>query len=253
MKPPVRAPRSRSGFTLLEIMIVLAIGVVLVGLSVPYITGLLGETQLREPARELQDLAKTMRSRAMTERVSYEIVFTADGFFGRRSLLYAPETKDGLPAEDSSPPSEAAGDDGESAGALGAAPSGEDGDGAMPASLKSASGEGEGGDEAIGGDALTSGNIDVSALEGEIFGEYRFKRGTVSRLLFWGNSLWMEPGEQSEQGSEPEAKVSSAWVFSPSGLCNPLRVEFRTGEAWIEMRFNPLTADLQEERYRFPD
>lgn len=242
MKP---ALLPRNGFTLLEIMIVLAIGAVLVGLSVPYITGMLGETQLREPARELQSLAKLMRSRAMTERVSYEIVFTAEGFYGQRCQLYAAGPGDEESA--ATPPS--------SVSPQGGAETSEPDE----ASLREEAGGGEepsagpvtpGGDASAGLAAAGGDEADASVTGSEVFPEYRFKSGTVPRLLFWGRSLWIEPGKSTQ---EQEQEKAPAWVFAPSGLCNPLRVEFRTGEAWIELCFNPLTADVQEERYQFPD
>ncbi len=85
---------------------------------------------------------------------------------------------------------------------------------------------------------------DATPTPEESIAEYPFTPGTGCRIRFWGSSLWLEPG------SEPECPP---WVFAPTGLCNPLRVEFRKGEAWIEIAFNPLTADIQEERYHLPD
>lgn len=42
------------------------------------------------------------------------------------------------------------------------------------------------------------------------------------------------------------------WQFQQSGLCEPLQFRFSIGEAWIELGFSPLTAEVQEESYAFP-
>lgn len=42
------------------------------------------------------------------------------------------------------------------------------------------------------------------------------------------------------------------WIFQPSGLCEPVTVRVMEDEAWIEVRFDPLTAGLAEEEYYIP-
>ena len=197
------AEKAGRGFTLLEIIIVLSIAAVLIGLSVPFISGMLREDQMRRPVRELQDLAQLMRNRAMTEHLAYEINFTAEGFSGRQHKLYS-----------------------ESLGA-GATPRPTPADGSEPDQSSS--------DEPPAPTEETE--------KSEVVAEFAFPAEMTCRLLFWGSRQWMEPA------GEP---ATSQWVFQPSGLCNPLRVQFRKGESWIEAAFNPLTADIQEERFNFP-
>lgn len=42
------------------------------------------------------------------------------------------------------------------------------------------------------------------------------------------------------------------WIFQPTGLCEPLTVRILEDEAWIEVRFDPLTAGIEEEAYFIP-
>jgi type II secretory pathway pseudopilin PulG len=42
------------------------------------------------------------------------------------------------------------------------------------------------------------------------------------------------------------------WIFQPTGLCEPLTVRIMEDEAWIEVRFDPLTAGIEEEGYYIP-
>lgn len=196
------------GFTLFEIVIVMAIIAVLIGLCVPFITGMLREDQMREPVRELQDLARTMRNRAMTTHAAFEIDFTPTGFCGRRHVLYTDSA-----AADATPPPKV------------------------------------GGDVASSGTATDSQTADDSKASednhpDETIAEYKLHADTTCQLLYWGSNHWIDVATADD--SQP-----TQWVFQPSGLCNPIRVQFRKGEAWIEVAFNPLTVDIQEERYQF--
>lgn len=42
------------------------------------------------------------------------------------------------------------------------------------------------------------------------------------------------------------------WIFQPTGLAEPLTVRLMEDEAWIEVRFDPLTAGIEEETYHIP-
>ncbi len=76
----------------------------------------------------------------------------------------------------------------------------------------------------------------------EIVAEFKMPEEMTCQIQFWGSNQWVEPG--GDFGT-------TQWVFQSSGLCNPIRVQFRKGDSWIEVAFNPLTADIQEERYFF--
>jgi hypothetical protein len=43
-----------------------------------------------------------------------------------------------------------------------------------------------------------------------------------------------------------------AWIFRPSGLCEPLAVRMMEDDAWLEIEFDPLTASLSGESFFIP-
>lgn len=64
--------------------------------------------------------------------------------------------------------------------------------------------------------------------------------GTVGyRLQRWGEEVWNKPDDER-------------WIFQPSGLCEPLSVQFTNNESWLTLSFNPLTASVREETSYFP-
>jgi len=214
-----RRERWLSGFTLLEIVVVLVIVAVLAGFAVPFISGMMREAAMRAPVEELQDLAKIVRLRAITEQRPYEIVFTQEGFFGQTYKFYVtdgePEVEKEEPAADGEETPKPTEDDETS--------------------------------------AETPANADEAEAEKQLpppgLVDYRFAPEMTVRLLYWGRSQWVEPLPEGERAKAGQGR----WVFQPSGLCNPLRVHFRKGNAWIEIAFNPLTADVQDEHHYFPE
>ena len=72
--------RRTGGYTLLEIALVVAIIVLLVGAVVPLSSGFVREQRLRESVRGLLVLAKTARTEAMTGGRTAEVVFGKGGF-----------------------------------------------------------------------------------------------------------------------------------------------------------------------------
>lgn len=71
---------ARSAFTILEIVMVLAITVLLLGAAMPYVSSMMLAEQLKSPARELEAMAITARCSALSEQRPYQIVITAGGF-----------------------------------------------------------------------------------------------------------------------------------------------------------------------------
>lgn len=81
----IRRPgRGPGGYTLLEIALVVAIIVLLVGAAVPLATGFVREQRLRDTVRELLVLAKTARADAVTTGRATEVVFLKNGFALKR-------------------------------------------------------------------------------------------------------------------------------------------------------------------------
>ena len=82
LRHSARWPR---GFTLIEIAIVLAIIVLIIGAAVPLSSGFMREQRLRDVVRELLVLAKTGRAEAMASGRATAIVFDKNGFSLARS------------------------------------------------------------------------------------------------------------------------------------------------------------------------
>jgi len=87
----VRPPR---GFTLIEIAIVLAIIVLIIGAAIPFSSGFMREQRLRDVVRELLVLAKTGRAEALSTGRASAVIFDKDGFALARPG--AEETSDGF-------------------------------------------------------------------------------------------------------------------------------------------------------------
>ena len=149
------------GYTLLEVSLVVAIIVLLVGAVVPLSSGFVREQRLRDSVRGLLVLAKTARTEAMTTGRAAEVVFGKGGF----ALVRTGEEE----------PSESV----------------------------------------------------------------RLPRGMRYQLLPFGADKALRPDGQR-------------WIFQPTGLCEPLTVRIMEEEAWIEVRFDPLTAGIEEEGYYIP-
>lgn len=83
---PADAGRPSVGaFTILEIVMVLAITVLLIGAATPAISGMLKAEKLKAPARELEAMAITARTKALSEQRPYQIVIRGNGFRLERS------------------------------------------------------------------------------------------------------------------------------------------------------------------------
>ncbi len=181
---------------------------------------------MRAPVEELQDLAKIVRLRAIKEGRPYEIVFNEDGFSGRLYSLYS------RPDGDEEELEEVDSRNGDA----------EKTDGSDNETPRRTEDETE--------DKADENGEEKKPLPPEPLVEYQYAPGMACRLLFWGKSQWLEPGLETRSRRDSSR---DRWVFQPSGLCNPVRVQFRKGDAWIEVAFNPLTADAQDERYYFPE
>ena len=195
---------------------------------------------MREPVEELQDLAKAVRLRAITEGRPYEIVFDEKGFSGRLYTFYNDETEE--PDEPGEPllPSGA-----ETSGTASTVENQDD-----PKTAEAGEADEQEPDEQNAAATPGEPTPATTARLPDLPPAYELASGMTCHLLFWGKTRWAEAGEPAPVESEPGR---DRWVFQPSGLCNPLRVQFRKESAWIEVAFNPLTADTQEERHYFPE
>ena len=89
--------RRTGGYTLLEIAMVVAIIVLIIGAAVPLTSGFTREQRLRDVVREVLILAKTARADAMTTGRAAEVVFTKKGFALRRPGEEEPAESYSLP------------------------------------------------------------------------------------------------------------------------------------------------------------
>jgi len=89
--------RGVRGYTLLEIAMVVAIIVLIIGATVPITSGFTREQRLRDVVRDLLVYAKTARTEAMTTGRAAEVIFAKDGFALRRAGEDEPSESRRLP------------------------------------------------------------------------------------------------------------------------------------------------------------
>ena len=82
----LRHSKPALAFTLIEVALALLIVTLVIGIGLPFATGLGRETLLRSPARELQTLALTARRRAVTTQRPVEILLEDRGWLLRDAL-----------------------------------------------------------------------------------------------------------------------------------------------------------------------
>ena len=68
--------------------------------------------------------------------------------------------------------------------------------------------------------------------------EYDLESGVDYKLRFWDDTDWIDMN-----GGE-----FRRWVFQPSGMCEPLKIQVQSEGAFFEIEFHPLTADVKRER-----
>jgi competence protein ComGC len=79
----VKRMRSRVGFTLIEICVSMAIGLLLLGLAVPSVVGLVSERQLRGRLEEFESLAQRAQLWSVSERRSFVLEWEQGGIVVR--------------------------------------------------------------------------------------------------------------------------------------------------------------------------
>lgn len=67
--------RSRAGFTLIEIMLAVAIAVIIMAVAIPSMSGLSSERQLRDTFEQFDALARKAQIRSVSEQRSYVLVW----------------------------------------------------------------------------------------------------------------------------------------------------------------------------------
>jgi len=159
--PKSQIRNRQSAFTILEIVMVLAITVLMLGMAMPAMSGMLKGEQLRAPARELEAMAITARCNSLAEQRPYQILITPTGF-----QLESPTEK--------------------------------------------------------------SGN--------RVLGKYTLPAGVTFEVASWPEEKWAPPKER-------------IWYFSPSGICEPIRVMFRKDDSYFSQKYSAITGWDQEESF----
>ncbi len=99
--PPSKAngsARNRGGpaaFTLIEVCLAMFIVVLVIGIGLPFATGIGRESQLRDPAGELKKMALTARRRAVTEQKPVEILLENKRYVLRDAIFEDPKAQRG--------------------------------------------------------------------------------------------------------------------------------------------------------------
>lgn len=227
-----------TGFTLVEIVIVLALLAVVVAGTVPSMKGFKDEQIASEPIERLKTMAKETRLHAIREKRPYQIVFTEKGFQATRYLSPYLQLADldkfietAKVSEDQDEAAHAA--DPDNAAALNAL--------AAPGNANLAP------TPAAGNNAFNpNANANAANSPQQPQSIHPFKEWTDSYILPEGVNYtvqnWYEVTPTQIAGD-----VVKLWVFQPSGMCMPLTVHMERASATLETTFNALTADVTKE------
>ncbi|MDG2125586.1 MAG: prepilin-type N-terminal cleavage/methylation domain-containing protein [Verrucomicrobiales bacterium] len=164
------------GFTLIEIIISIALIMLIMGMAVMSTGTLAEERRMREVTVELKDFAKKARAQALIEQRAFQIEFQP-GFFRVQALQQVSEEQS----------------------------------------------------------AMQSLNlVEGDAMRAEELRRYNLPEDMTLEIRRWNRVEW-------------EPAVARAWVFEHSGICEPLSVRLNGPKGYIEMMFNPLTANVEDE------
>lgn len=99
-------------------------------------------------------------------------------------------------------------------------------------------------------DAMTTGRATevVFQKNGFVLRRAGDEEASESARLAGGMTYRLQPFA-SDKPVRPDGQ---RWIFQPSGLCEPISVRIMEDEAWIEVRFDPLTASIEDESYYIP-
>ena len=222
MDSSIRIPNSkfqiRSGFTVVEMVLVLSLLVLFVGATVPAVRGLKNEQIAREPVKELSSMAKEVRLHAMKDRRPYQIAFTSRGFSATRYLspyLQAGQLDEFLHKVQNDEVQRADIDTGV--------------DPSVAADQKNAQ-------------INSSNNGQPQApTPAPVFKEWT-KSYTLPSNTHFSVQFWYETGVTPIEGD-----TVKLWVFQPSGIVTPVTVRMDRDTAHFEASFNALTADIVKE------
>ncbi|RBP35688.1 prepilin-type N-terminal cleavage/methylation domain-containing protein [Roseimicrobium gellanilyticum] len=217
-RPPLPPEFRTAAFTLIELVLVLAILAIILGAAVPSVSGLMQDAEARKPLEDLARLAKQTRLRAMEEKRPYQIAFTGTGYTATRYLspyLQAAQIDEFIQRTELEAEQK------------------------MEAGLTQESGETT---ESVVAAESSTGGPQQSAPPAAAFKEWTEKH-TLPEGMTCSIQYWYEPQATPIEGTEVKL-----WVFQPTGMVAPLTVTMTTSSgASYSAKFNALTADIVKE------
>ena len=206
-----RPANGARGMTLVELIIAISVLSILTGIAVPAIDSAQRARVAREPVNQLYSMAREVRLRAISEQRPYQVLFDNEGF--KASRFYHPyggrEEFDELKMKLDQLDQR---------------------DAIIEAS------------QARGIDMSGPREVDLQREQVEegirFLKEYDLESGVDYKLRFWDDTDWIDMN-----GGE-----FRRWVFQPSGMCEPLKIQVQSEGAFFEIEFHPLTADVKRER-----
>ncbi len=202
-----------AGFTLVELVIALAVIGVMLAISIPSIEAVRMEKMAREPVDALTRMVRETRKRAMAEHRPYQIAFDSRGFHAAR--FFSPYGKseefDNLQRELEEVAAEQA---------------------IIDASR-------DRGIDMSAGLEPTAEELDMeTARKGmQYFEKIELPDGYTYRIRFYGDTDWVDMN----------AGQFKRWVFQPSGMLAPMKIQVQSDRAFFEVEFHPLTGDVKDE------
>ena len=201
----------RTGCTLIELVIVVMVLGLMAAIAIPSVDSVLDERRAREPVSSLLNMAREVRLRALKEQRPYQIFFDQDGF--RASRYFNPyggvEEFNSLQDQLKVRKQE------------------------QEYIAASRQRSGLSAAEPTGSDIKRS-----AAVSGLSFTESY----AVSDSIDYSVRAWRDTEWRTMEGSN-----FFRWVFQPSGMCDPIKVQFNHENAFFEIEFHPLTADIRDE------
>ena len=209
------------GFTLIEIIVALTIITVVAAVAIPTLKGLDRDEKARQPLKTLAETVQEVRTRAMHERQTYQIVFERDGIHATPVMFPYERRDEFLKQLDElrTPPKV------EPIGRVVT----------ERAAVERTEIGSRNPQEPAAGAAKEAAHYEMPWTK-----TIPLSLGTECEVLMWGDGEWdLIEGEKMRR-----------WVFQPSGMANPARVRLRTGSADLEAGFDLLTGEMIAERTR---
>jgi prepilin-type N-terminal cleavage/methylation domain-containing protein len=212
---------SAHAFTLIEIVVALTIIAIVLTIAIPTLKGLDQDEKLRAPITQLAEMVQDARDHAMREGRAYQIVFEREGIHASPSMFPFEKRDEFLKflEEMRTPP--------------------------RPEEIERLKAERANvqRQEVVNARAQEELPGEIRADEPPLFKmpwtvTLPIPEGTECEVLMWGDGEW----------DVIEGDKMRRWTFQPTGMANPARVRFRSGETELESGFDLLTGELVRER-----